>query len=92
MAALPVILVVVVLLCLVSIVVIPGAVLLAVPLAVILGVVLVMMLVRGAAASRGGTRMESDDVGAAVGDALAPPEQERERDEAAEQSRSRTQG
>jgi hypothetical protein len=86
-----VILVVVVLLCLISIVVVPGAVLLAIPIAVILAIVLVM-LVRGAAASRGGTRIESDDVGAGVGDALAPPGQPHNGAADAAAERSRTQG
>ena len=52
----------------------PGAVLLAIPLVVILGLVLVGLAVRGAAASRGGTRVEEQEPGAAVGDALAPPD------------------
>ncbi|MGN6377555.1 MAG: hypothetical protein ACTHNU_01250, partial [Gaiellales bacterium] len=69
----PVILVVLILLCLISIVIVPGAVLLAIPIAVILGIVLAVGLVRGAAASRGGSRVESSNAGAGVRDALSTP-------------------
>jgi hypothetical protein len=89
-AATPILIMVVLLLALVSMVVIPGAVLLAIPLVVILGLVLVGLAARGAAASRRGTRVEEQEPGAAVGDALSPPES-RERD-AVTASRERTQG
>jgi hypothetical protein len=89
-ATTPILIVVVLLLALVSIVVVPGAALLAIPLVVILGLVFVGLAVRGAAASRGGSRVEEEEPGAAVGDALAPPESE-ERDTVTA-SRERTQG
>lgn len=89
-ATTPILIVVVLLLALVSIVIVPGAVLLAIPLVVILGLVLVGLAARGAAASRGGTRVEEQEPGAAVGDALAPPDSQ-DRDTVAA-SRERTQG
>ena len=89
-ATTPILIVVVLLFALVSIVVVPGAALLAIPLVVILGLVFVGLGARGAAASRGGTRVEEQEPGAAVGDALAPPESE-DRD-AVTASRERTQG
>jgi hypothetical protein len=89
-ATTPILIVVVLLLALVSIVIVPGAVLLAIPLVVILGLVLVGLAARGAAASRGGTRVEEQEPGAAVGDALTPPDSQ-DRDTVAA-SRERTQG
>lgn len=89
-ATTPILIVVVVLLALASIVVVPGAALLAIPLALILGIALVAMALRGAAASRGGRRVENREPGESVGEALSPPETER--DEAVTASRERTQG
>jgi uncharacterized membrane protein len=89
-ATTPIIIVVVLLLALVSLVVVPGAALLAIPLVLILAIALVGMALRGAAASRGGRRVEEREPGAAVGDALSPPDT-RER-ESTVASRERTQG
>ena len=89
-ATTPILIVIVLLLALVSIVAIPGAALLAIPLVVILAIALVAMAVRGAAASRGGQRVEEREPGESVGEALSPPETERE--DAVASSRERTQG
>jgi hypothetical protein len=89
-ATTPIIIVVVLLLALVSLVVVPGAALLAIPLVLILAIALVGMALRGAAASRGGRRVEEREPGAAFGDALSPPDT-RER-ESTVASRERTQG
>jgi hypothetical protein len=89
-ATTPIVIVVVLLFALLSIVVIPGAALLAIPAVIILALVLVGMGMRGAAASRGGRRVERQEPGRAVGDALEPPSTD-ERD-AATASRERTQG
>jgi uncharacterized membrane protein len=89
-ATTPILIVIVLLLALVSIVAVPGAALLAIPLVVILAIALVGMAMRGAAASRGGRRVESREPGEAIGDALAPPDTD-DRDTVAA-SRDRTQG
>ena len=75
---------------LVSIVAVPGAALLAIPLVIVLALVLIAGAVRGAAASRGGRRVEEREPGESVGDALTPPETGRE--DAVTASRERTQG
>lgn len=90
-ATTPILFFVVLLLALVSIVVVPGAVLLAIPLVVILAIVLIGVAVRGAAASRGGTRVEEQDPGRSVGEALDPPGTGEDR-EAVTAARERTQG
>jgi hypothetical protein len=89
-ATTPILIVIVLLLALVSIVVVPGAALLAIPIVLVLAVALVGMAVRGAAAGRGGRRVENREPGEAVGEALSPPETE-SRDTVAS-SRERTQG
>jgi hypothetical protein len=89
-ATTPILIVIVLLLALVSIVAVPGAALLAIPLVIVLALVLIAGAVRGAAASRGGRRVEQREPGQAVGDALTPPETERE--DAVTASRERTQG
>jgi uncharacterized membrane protein len=89
-ATTPIVIVVVVLLALVSLVVVPGAALLAIPIALILAIVLIGMAMRGAAASRGGSRVSEQEPGAAVGDALRPPETDES--DAVAASRERTQG
>ena len=89
-ATTPILIVIVLLLALVSIVAVPGAALVAIPLVVILAIALVGMAMRGAAASRGGRRVENREPGEAIGDALAPPDTD-DRDMAAA-SRDRTQG
>jgi hypothetical protein len=73
-AATPMLIVILLLLALVSIVVVPGAALLAIPLVIVLALVFVGMAVHGAGASRGGRRVEQREPGAAAGDALSPPE------------------
>ena len=73
-ATTPIVIVIVLLLALMSAVVVPGAALLAIPLVIVLALVLVGMAARGAGASRGGRRVERQEPGAAVGDALSPPE------------------
>ena len=62
--------VIVLLLALASMVVVPGAVLLAIPLVVILAFVLAAPAARGATASRGGTWVEDQEPSGAVGEAL----------------------
>jgi hypothetical protein len=89
-ATTPILIVVVLLLALVSLLIVPGAALLAIPLVIILALALVGLGVRGAAASRGGSRVEEQEPGAAVGDALTPPETESR--DAVGASRERTQG
>ncbi|HEY7259186.1 MAG TPA: hypothetical protein VH459_08955 [Gaiellales bacterium] len=89
-ATTPILIVIVLLLALVTIVAIPGAALLAIPLVLILAIAFVAMAVRGAAASRGGRRVEEREPGESVGEALSPPETE-SRDTVAA-SRERTQG
>ena len=101
-ATTPILILIVLLLALVSIVAVPGAALLAIPLVVILAlahpvipfvteeIALRGMGVRGAAASRGGRRVEEREPGEAVGEALSPPETEDR--EAVTASRERTQG
>ena len=88
-ATTPILIVIVLLLALVSIVAVPGAALLAIPLVVILAIGLIGMAMRGAAASRGGRRVETEEPGDAVGEALSQPETD-DRDTVA--SRDRTQG
>jgi len=93
MAALPAILVVVLIVCVLGIIVVPGAALIGIPIALIVGVVLLAGLARGAAAGRRGSRVEPEDVGPAVGDALQPPaEQHVQEDQHAAASRTTTQG
>ena len=88
-ATTPILIVIVLLLALVSIVAVPGAALLAIPLVLILAIALIGMALRGAAAS-GGRTVEEREPGAAVGEALSPPDTgERE---AVTASRERTQG
>jgi hypothetical protein len=89
-ATTPIVIVIVLLLALVSIVAVPGAALLAIPLALILGIALVAMALRGAAASRGGRRVENREPGESVGEALSPPDSTES--EAVTASRERTQG
>jgi hypothetical protein len=89
-ATTPILIVIVLLLALVSIVAIPGAALLAIPIVVILAIALIAMAVRGAAASRGGSRVEQREPGESIGDALSAPDTERE--DAVTASRERTQG
>ena len=89
-ATTPILIVIVLLLALVSIVAVPGAALLAIPLVIILALALLGMGVRGAAASRGGRRVEEREPGEALGEALSPPETDHR--EAVPASRARTQG
>ncbi len=89
-ATTPIVIVVVLLLALVSLVVLPGGVLLAIPLVIVLGLAAIVFGLRASAASRGGSRVEGQEPGAAVGDALSPPDT-RERDSVIA-SRERTQG
>ena len=89
-ATTPILIVIVLLLALVTIVAIPGAALLAIPLVLILAIGFVAMAVRGAAASRGGSRVVEKEPGESVGEALSPPETESR--DTVTASRERTQG
>jgi hypothetical protein len=92
MAALPAILVVLLIVCVLGIIVVPGAALIGIPIALVVGVVLLAGLARGAAASRRGSRVEPADVGPAVEDALSSPAERDEEDRHAAASRTTTQG
>jgi hypothetical protein len=91
-AALPAVLVVILIVCVLGIIIVPGAALIGIPIAVILAIVLLAGLARGAAAGRRGSRVEPADVGPAVGDALSSPAEHDEAQQHAAASRSTTQG
>jgi hypothetical protein len=72
LATTPIIVVVVLALALISLIILPGAALIAIPVVIILGIVLVVGAARGVAAGRRG-RIEQQEPGDAVGEALTPP-------------------